>query len=177
MLLNGNNTIPGWTFEGTVQYVTASQTIRLPDNGHAIQLAQDGRINQTFAANGDDLIYILTLTLAPGGQNCSANANLVVSAPDSHGVYSLKQHYGKETWKSYGHYLGRWGQDEPINLVIQSQSTESDDNSTCWPVIDMLLLKSSKTLVQGNGKGIYISTKHIAIGPASLFIIIQNLKS
>ncbi|KAK2661474.1 hypothetical protein Ddye_000048 [Dipteronia dyeriana] len=150
VLLAENNTIPGWTFEGTVQYVTAGQTITLQDNGHAIQLGQDGKINQTFIASSDDMYYILTLTLAPGGRNCTANADVVVSAPDSHTVFTLKQHYENETWESYGQYLGRWDRDEPINLVLESQTTESDANSTCWPVIDKLLLKTVGTLVQGN---------------------------
>ncbi|KAL5860691.1 hypothetical protein ACOSQ4_001987 [Xanthoceras sorbifolium] len=150
LLLAENNTIPGWTFEGTVQYVTANQTITLPDNGHAIQLGQDGKINQTFIASGDGMNYILTFTLAPGGQNCSSNVDVAVSAPDSHTVFTLKQHYGKETWESYGQYLGRWDRDEPINLVLESQSTESDANSTCWPVIDKLLLKTVGAIVQGN---------------------------
>ncbi|XP_022752229.1 uncharacterized protein LOC111300925 [Durio zibethinus] len=149
-MLNEINTIPGWTFQGTVQYVTAGQTIALPDNGHAIQLGQDGKINQTIKADADFMNYILTFTLAPGGQNCSANADLVVSGPDNQGVFSFKQHYGEETWLSYGQYLGLGGQEEPINLVFESQAVESDDNSTCWPVIDSLLVKSVGTLVQGN---------------------------
>ncbi|XWS44008.1 hypothetical protein CRYUN_Cryun15aG0008300 [Craigia yunnanensis] len=149
VMLNENNTIPGWTFQGKVQYVTAGQAIALPDNGHAIQLGQDGKINQTFKANADFMNYILTFTLAPGGQNCSANVDIVVSGPDNQGVFSFKQHYGEETWQSYGQYLGLGGQEEPINLVFESQAVESDDNSTCWPVIDSLLVKTVGTLVQG----------------------------
>ncbi|XP_031252537.1 uncharacterized protein LOC116110455 isoform X2 [Pistacia vera] len=122
-----------------------------PDNGHAIQLGQDGKINQTFIATGDNMNYLLTFTLVPGGQNCSANADVVVSAPDSRGVFSLKQHYGKESWESYGHYLGRWDRGEPINLVIESLTTESDANSTCWPMIDMLFLKTDPALAQADG--------------------------
>ena len=99
--------------------------------------------------------YILTFTLAlDDDQNCSSNADILISAPDSRGAFSLKQHYGKETWESYGHYLGSWRDGEPINLVIQSQTSESDPNSTCWPVVDELLLKSVATLEQGNGKQI-----------------------
>ncbi|KAL0014562.1 hypothetical protein SO802_001631 [Lithocarpus litseifolius] len=114
--LSQNNTIPGWTFEGTVNYVKASQNISLPGNGHGIQLGQDGKINQTFTANGNIINYLLTFTLAPGGQNCSANADMEVSTPDS--------------------TMG-----EPINLVFQSQTTETDPNSICWPVLDTLHLK------------------------------------
>ncbi|XP_017605997.1 protein DUF642 L-GALACTONO-1,4-LACTONE-RESPONSIVE GENE 2 [Gossypium arboreum] len=148
VLLNENNTIPGWTFQGTVQYVTAGRTMALPDNGHAIQLGQDAKINQTFQANGDYMEYILTFTLAPDGQNCSANANIIVSGPDNQGIFSFKQHYGKQAWQSYGQYLGLAGQDETVNLVFESQAVESDDNSTCWPVIDSLLVKAVEKPVQ-----------------------------
>lgn len=151
VLLNENNTIPGWTFQGTVQYVTAGRIMALPDNGHAIQLGQDAKINQTFQANGDYMEYILTFTLAPGGQNCSANANIIVSGPDNQGIFSFKQHYGKQAWQSYGQYLGLSGQDETVNLVFESQAVESDDNSTCWPVIDSLLVKAVEKLVQSKG--------------------------
>lgn len=123
----------------------------LPDNGHAIQLGQDAKINQTFQANGDYMEYILTFTLAPGGQNCSANANIIVSGPDNQGIFSFKQHYGKQAWQSYGQYLGLAGQDETVNLVFESQAVESDDNSTCWPVIDSLLVKAVEKLVQSKG--------------------------
>ncbi|KAF2316435.1 hypothetical protein GH714_041776 [Hevea brasiliensis] len=94
--------------------------------------------------------YLLTFTLAPGGQNCSTNANVGVSAPDSHSIFSFKQDYGKEGWETFGLYLGSWEQQEPINLVLESQSTESDANSTCWPLIDKLLLKTIETLVPGD---------------------------
>ncbi|XP_018860155.1 uncharacterized protein LOC109021882 [Juglans regia] len=148
VLSSQNNTIPGWTFEGTVLYVKASQNVSLPGSGHAIQLGQDGKINQTFIANGDIMDYVLTFTLASVGQNCSANTDiaLAVSAPDSSRVFSLKQLHGKETWESYGHYLGSWGDGENVNLVFQSQTSESYPNSTCWPVIDTILLKSVGTL-------------------------------
>ncbi|XP_062105447.1 BIIDXI-like protein At5g11420 [Humulus lupulus] len=152
VLLNKNNTIPGWTFEGTVLYVTADETFSLPHNGHAVQLGEDGIINQTFLASADYLRYVLTFTIAPAQtQNCSDSAETVISAPDSQGVFSLKQPYGKETWESYGHYLGSWGDGESINLVIQRQAEDSNSSSICWPVIDELLIKSMPKLVQGNG--------------------------
>ncbi|KAF2316422.1 hypothetical protein GH714_041763 [Hevea brasiliensis] len=148
--LNENSTIPGWSFEGTILYVTTTQTIALPGNGHALQLGQDGKINQTFNPIADYVDYLLTFTLAPGGQNCSTNANVGVSAPDSHSIFSFKQDYGKEGWETFGLYLGSWEQQETINLVLESQSTESDANSTCWPLIDKLLLKTIETLVPGD---------------------------
>lgn len=52
VLFNENNTIPGWTFEGNVEYITSGSTVVLPGNGHAVQLDRDGKINQTFTSNG-----------------------------------------------------------------------------------------------------------------------------
>ncbi|KAJ0111483.1 hypothetical protein Patl1_03025 [Pistacia atlantica] len=99
--------------------------MKLPDNGHAIQLGQDGKINQTFIANGDNMNYLLTFILVLGVENCSANADALMFGPeslDSGGVFSL-------------------------NLTNQS-----DANSICWPVIDMPLLKTVETLVKAIGK-------------------------
>lgn len=151
VLSNENNTIPGWTFEGTVQYVSGSLTVPLPGNGHAIELGQDGKINQTFKANGDLRQYLLTFTLARISQSCSTNASLIVSALDSESIFSLKEKYGKETWESYGHQLGKWGDGESINLVFKSQAVETDSNSTCWPIVDKLLLKTVVPVTQSSG--------------------------
>ena len=162
-LLGQNNTVPGWTFDGTVQYVTATQNISLPGNGHAIQLCEDGKINQTFIANGSITDYLLTFTVAPGDRNCSYNADVVVSVPDSTMAFSLKQHYAKEKWETYGHYLGSWGEGEPVDLVFQSQAAESDPNSTCWSVIDSLLLKRVGALPDANGKYISNSPQELKV--------------
>lgn len=154
LLSKENNIFPGWTFEGTVMYVTADETISLPSNGHAVLLGEDGKINQTFITNADYMHYVLSFTISPGGQNCSAS-DVVVSAPDSNGVFSLKQHYGKEVWQSYGHYLGSWDKGEPVNLVFQSQTAEFNSSPICPPVIDKLLLKSMPKPVQDNGMLFY----------------------
>ncbi|WCJ27468.1 hypothetical protein M5689_009210 [Euphorbia peplus] len=146
-----SSAFPGWAFQGTILYVTTNLTTSLPGNGHAIQLAQDGKINQSFVPV-DYLHYLLTFTIAPGGQNCLVNASIGISAPDSHAIFEFKQNYGKETWQSYGVYLGSWEQQESVNLIIESQAVESDSdtNSTCWPLIDTLLLKSLETLPPQN---------------------------
>ncbi|KAF8118081.1 hypothetical protein N665_0006s0081 [Sinapis alba] len=149
VLLDQNTTLPGWTFQGTVQYVTS---LELPDSGHAVQLGEDGKINQTFIAKGDDLNYILTFTLIPEGQNCSISAGLSVSGPDSNAVFSYRYNYSKVSWQSYSHNLGKWGNGEPINLVLESQTIDSESNSTCWPIVDTLLIKTvGVTLDQDSG--------------------------
>nr|DAD30581.1 TPA_asm: hypothetical protein HUJ06_009432 [Nelumbo nucifera] len=157
VLLNQNNTIPGWTFSGTVQYVTAGPNVSLPGNGHAIQLGQDGKINQTFKANGDILNYLLTFTLAPGGDNCSTTSNVLVSAPNRSSLFSL----------DHACYLGSWGYDgEPINLVLQTQPSEADPNITCGPVIDNVVLQSTGTLIQATGN--LLLNGGFEVGPAFL---------
>ncbi|KAL3630832.1 hypothetical protein CASFOL_023816 [Castilleja foliolosa] len=131
-----SSTIPGWSFEGTVQYVTAGANLSLPQNGRAILLGPDGKINQTFTANGEQTQYLLTFVLS---RNCSThNASLLVSAPDSSAEFSLTGKYGRELWEVYGHWVGSWGGGESINLVIESQAVDVDENSTCWPVVGAL---------------------------------------
>lgn len=152
VVLNKNNTIPGWTFQGGVEYITVGKNISLPDKGHAILLGEDGKINQTFTADADYLNYILTFALAPGGQNCSATAPLEVSAPDSDAIFTLNHRYWKEPWKVYGLYLGSWGDRESINLEIGSLANDSTSTSTCWPAIDSLHLKTMGIVMPDNGK-------------------------
>lgn len=166
VLLNENNTIPGWTFEGMVRYVTGSLIVPLPGNGHAIELGQDGKINQTFKANGDLRQYLLTFTLARISQSCSTNASLIVSAPDSESIFSFKERYGKETWESYGHQLGNWGDGESISLVFKSQAVETDSNSTCWPIVDKLLLKTIVPVTQSSDN--LLPNGGFELGPAFL---------
>lgn len=139
-LLGENNTLPGWSFGGQVYYLTES------GGGHAVQLGQDGRINQTFAASATDSAdYLLTFAVAsPGGANCLSNGSVVISAPDSQGVFPAGQQ------AVYGQFLGTWGDGEAIDLVVGSETTESDANATCWPIVDSILLKSIASLVKAN---------------------------
>ncbi|XP_042007910.1 uncharacterized protein LOC121756424 [Salvia splendens] len=147
--LNGSS-IPGWTHDGAVQYVTAGGELSLPRNGHAILLQEDGKINQAFVANGEEMQYLLTFTLGRRAQNCTANASLVVSAPDSSAQFSLTLKYGKESWEVYGLHLGSWGGGESVNLVIESQDIDAEPETTCWPVVDAVMLSTVGSLKQGD---------------------------
>nr|DAD30582.1 TPA_asm: hypothetical protein HUJ06_009433 [Nelumbo nucifera] len=135
------NTIPGWTFNGTVSYATSG------GNGHGIQLGRDGKINQTFRASDNFYYYVLTFTLAPGiGDNCSQSTAFVnVSVPGSSRLFYLKNRYGKEKWESHSCHLGGWGVSEFDNLVIRSQFNHSGSNATCGPVVDTFILKGIET--------------------------------
>ncbi|KAB1219683.1 hypothetical protein CJ030_MR3G011057 [Morella rubra] len=81
LLQNKYNSIPGWSFNGTVWYVTSGPKASLPGNGHAVQLGHDGKINQTFKSDRNHMNYVLTFTLAPGSKNCSNN-HAAVNVPD-----------------------------------------------------------------------------------------------
>lgn len=143
--LQENNTIPGWSFEGLVQYVTAGKDL----NRHAILLGADGKINQTFTAGSNTQRYLLTFTLSLGGQSCAANVSLVVSVPDREFYYSLKQNYSKEDQDIYGLQVGSWGGEEPIDLVLHSDIKDVDPNSTCWPIVDSLQMKTIDSALTG----------------------------
>ncbi|CAA0813127.1 Protein of unknown function- DUF642 [Striga hermonthica] len=151
--LNSSSTnLPGWTFEGTVQYATAGDDLSLPENGHAMLLGQDGKINQTFTANNEGRMrYLLTFTLSRRALNCSANASLVIPAPDSSAEFTLSGKYGRELWEDYGHQIGSWGDGEAVNLVIESRADNEDESSTCWPVVDDLNLVTVGLVNQENG--------------------------
>lgn len=142
LLLTKANTIPGWSFNGTVWYVTSGLNVSLPGNGHAVQLGQGGMINQAFSANGNYNDYVLTFTLAPDSKDCSNNSTAVnVSAPVRSKVVFLEGHFGKDMWESHACYLGSWGDErEKINLEIQRASISTDSNLTCDPIVDTFLI-------------------------------------
>lgn len=144
-------TLPGWSFEGTVLYVKAGRTVLLPSNGsHAVQLGPDGKINQTFTTGGASdgtSTNLLTITLVysavgGGGGNCTASATTVVSAPDSRTEIHAREGYHGKPWESYGVYLGTWEDGESVNIVIDSTGSDLDPNSTCWPIVDSVILKA-----------------------------------
>ncbi|GER38915.1 hypothetical protein STAS_15451 [Striga asiatica] len=148
---SSSTTMPGWTFEGTVQYANAGDDLSLPENGHAMLLGQDGKINQTFTANNEgQMRHLLTFTLSRGVLNCSAFASLVISAPDNSAEFALSGKYGRELWEVYGHQIGSWGDGEAVNLVIESRTNNEDENSTYWPVVDDLNLVTVGLVNQEN---------------------------
>lgn len=149
ILLSPNVTISGWTFEGTVYYVNGSR--------RGIQLGPDGKINQTFTTDGAYMNYLLTLASAAaplGGVagNCTETVGMVVSAPDSRSEVAVGKRKVEEAWPSYGVYLGTWSAGESINVVVESQSVDLGDNSTCWPIVDLLLLNTIESLVAPKGQ-------------------------
>ncbi|XP_073131161.1 protein BIIDXI-like [Henckelia pumila] len=172
LLHNKENPIPGWWFDGTVWYVTPAANLSLPGNGHAIRLGENGRINQTFQGTDDYSDYILTFTLAAQNENCFNNftaVNVSVLDPEYDDVrsrvFSLWMNSSRHLWISYGFHLGSWGsKKDSISLDIKSVAQSSDQNFTCWPVVDNFILKRNgmPRWYEGN----QIANGDFEIGPA-----------
>ncbi|XP_055959832.1 protein DUF642 L-GALACTONO-1,4-LACTONE-RESPONSIVE GENE 2-like [Mercurialis annua] len=168
LLQNGINKIPGWSFSGTVWYITAGPNISLPGNGHGVQLGQDGKINQTFKVGDNDYVYVLSFTLASESKECSNNTVSVnVSTSARSKVFSLERHYGKEMWESHAFYFESWDDGKGfINLEIQGVSLQNETNIICRPVVDTFIIKEigPSRLYSGN----LLVNGGFEVGPAFL---------
>ncbi|KAL7584961.1 protein DUF642 L-GALACTONO-1,4-LACTONE-RESPONSIVE GENE 2 [Lactuca sativa] len=135
------NRIPGWSFNGTVWYVTAGENVSLPGNGHGVQLGPNGMINQTFKQDGN-YYYVLTFTLAPSSPDCANSTSVNVSGPTASEVFFFRESLGTEMWQTYAYSL--WNQMGLMSLQIQSTSTSNSNsnsnNITCWPIVDTILV-------------------------------------
>nr|KAJ0185967.1 hypothetical protein LSAT_V11C900480540 [Lactuca sativa] len=116
------NRIPGWSFNGTVWYVTAGENVSLPGNGHGVQLGPNGMINQTFKQDGN-YYYVLTFTLAPSSPDCANSTSVNVSGPTASEVFFFRESLGTEMWQTYAYSL--WNQMGLMSLQIQSTSTNN----------------------------------------------------
>ncbi|PWA34955.1 hypothetical protein CTI12_AA614070 [Artemisia annua] len=167
MLLDSKiNVIPGWSFKGTVWYVTSGGNISLPGNGHGLQLGPNGMINQTFKSY-DSYDCVLTFTIAPSSAECANNYTAVnVSAPGVSKVFFYDESLGTEMWQTYAFSVG--GNEIKrgfFGVEIQSVvTTTSRSNVTCWPIIDALLVKAIRTQTWYSGNPILNSG--FEVGPA-----------
>ncbi|KAI3849997.1 hypothetical protein MKX03_015342 [Papaver bracteatum] len=144
------NTIPGWSYQGTVKYVTSTS----PAEEHAIYLGQNGKINQTFKSNQESNHYLLTFNLQPAQSNCSNPTSVVISGPDRGVRIFYQQKFGNDTWETHACYLGSHGNGDLINLIIENQTTDQsmdgDDDlggnttviTNCGVVLDSFILKN-----------------------------------
>ncbi|KAK1318270.1 hypothetical protein QJS10_CPB04g00268 [Acorus calamus] len=132
--LSTNTTIPGWSFTGTVHYVTAGPNLSLPNGGgHAIQLGRGGKINQTFKSSS---------AYADDNENCSAVAGVNVSGLGYSSVFTIEGRYGRERWESHAFYmLGLIERGLPVDVEIESVAMEGDPDVLCGPVVDTFVLK------------------------------------
>ncbi|XP_026454487.1 uncharacterized protein LOC113355761 [Papaver somniferum] len=131
------NTLPGWSYQGTVQYVISPS-----QGGNAIYLGQDGKINQTFKAVkqfDQNYDYLLTFSLKPAQPNCTSPTSVTVSVPDRSVVVSFEKKFGNSSsWQSHACYLGVHGNKELINLTIENQSTNT---TKCGVVLDSFIFE------------------------------------
>lgn len=158
LLTSGANTVPGWSYNGTVWYISSSPNYSLPGDGHGIKLGENGKINQTFRPNNDVLYYVVSFTLAAENENCYNNSTAVnVSVPRMSKVFSLEsKSFSRKMWESHAFYLEPWGGiEDSINLEIKSVKIDAQPkNITCWPVVDTIVM-------QRYGPPIGYSGKHI----------------
>ncbi|KAI3870053.1 hypothetical protein MKX03_017923 [Papaver bracteatum] len=129
------NTIPGWSYQGTVQYVISSS-----QGGNAIYLGQNGKINQTFKAVkkiDQNYDYLLTFSLKPAQPNCPTS--VTISVPNRSVVVSFDKKFGNSSsWQTHACYLGVHRNKELINLAIENQSTNT---TKCGVILDSFILK------------------------------------
>ncbi|KAL7135079.1 hypothetical protein ABFS83_11G069100 [Erythranthe nasuta] len=177
LLLTKSNSILGWSFNGTVSYVTSGSNLSFPRNGgaHAVQLGENGTINQTLRAKGEILDYVLNFNLIPQSEDCANNRTAVnvtireKSFPDRSKMFSLGRNLSRNLWESHAFYLGRLG-DESINIQITSVKTNYSQNyinsATCWPLVDAFTVKKNwlPRWYEGNG----LANGDFEIGPAFL---------
>ncbi|KAI3848317.1 hypothetical protein MKW92_015038 [Papaver armeniacum] len=131
------NTLPGWSYQGTVQYVISSG-----QGGNAIYLGQNGKINQ----NGNQTFkddrnydYLLTFSLKPAQPNCTSPTSVTISVPNRSVVVSFDKKFGNSSsWQTHACYLGVHGNKELLNLAIENQSTNT---TKCGVVLDSFILK------------------------------------
>ncbi|KAI3891102.1 hypothetical protein MKW98_007407, partial [Papaver atlanticum] len=113
------NTLPGWSYQGTVQY-----------------------INQTFKAVKEfdqNYDYILTFSLKPAQPNCTSPTSVTISVPNRSVVVSFDKKFGNSSsWQTHASYLGVHGNKELINLTIENQSTNT---TKCGVVLDSFIFE------------------------------------
>ncbi|MCL7030506.1 hypothetical protein MKW94_017221 [Papaver nudicaule] len=163
------NSIPGWSYEGTVKYVTSSTGPDDKKGGgggqHAIYLGQNGKINQTFEANEESNHYLLTFNLQPAQSNCSNPTSVIVSVPDRAVRISYQQKFGIDSWETHGCYLGSHGHGDLINLIIENQTTDQsmddDDDlgntTNCGVVLDSFILKNIANPIKNSEKNLLLN--------------------
>ncbi|KAL7093932.1 hypothetical protein ACP275_11G070000 [Erythranthe tilingii] len=147
------NSIPGWSFNGTVSYVTSGANLLFPGSGgaHALQLGENGTINQTFRANTDETYdYVVSFNLIPQSEDCANNRTTVnVTLREKPFRYrsmafSLGRNLTTNLWESHAFFLGRLRVDGSVDIRIESvkvTNTKDGNNVTCWPMVDAFNVK------------------------------------
>ncbi|KAL3818690.1 hypothetical protein ACJIZ3_004595 [Penstemon smallii] len=162
LLLTRANSIPGWSFNGTIWYATSGGNLSLPGNGHAVQLGENGRINQTFKAVGDVLDYVLTFTLAAQNENCANNHT--ASIPPPAGLWSIRL-LSQEKICPDGNILANGGFEIGPAFLKNSNSSSSSSSSSGGVVLNEEAERFESPLQEWAIMGTirYIDSKHYKV--------------
>ncbi|KAK4413218.1 hypothetical protein Salat_2734400 [Sesamum alatum] len=165
-LLTKANSIPGWSFNGTVWYLTASAKSSFKArHGHAVGLGENGRINQTIRGTADGYWdHILSFNLAAMNEGCAADRHAAVNVTvvETSKVFVLGGNLSRDLWERHAFYLGGWGRGDSVNLEIASVGS----NGSCWPVVDAFTVKRNgmPRWYEGN----MLANGDFEVGPAFL---------
>ncbi|RZC59319.1 hypothetical protein C5167_006625 [Papaver somniferum] len=157
------NTIPGWSYKGTVKYVTFTSP-----GEHAIYLGQNGKINQTFKSNQESNHYLFTFNLQPAQSNCSNPTSVVISGPDRAVRIFYQQKFGNDTWEIHACYLGshesnlllnggfEYGPAFPNNsfggILIDAESSPTQSTLNQWAILGTVkYISSNKNYIVPEG--------------------------
>ncbi|CAA0825668.1 Protein of unknown function- DUF642 [Striga hermonthica] len=152
LLLNRTNTIPGWSFSGAVYYVSSGNNLSF-NGGHAIQLGENGTINQTISGTNDVLDYVLSFNLAAVNEDCAQDnrtaVNVTVKERYSYNERSKVFYFGldfsRNFWEANALYLGQLGTGttDYINIEIKSVAAHNSGNNviSCGPLVDGFTVK------------------------------------
>ncbi|KAL0357772.1 UNVERIFIED_CONTAM: hypothetical protein Scaly_1462900 [Sesamum calycinum] len=80
--------------------------------GHAVQLGENGRINQTLRGTADGYWdHILSFNLAALNEGCAADSHAAVnvSVLETWKVFFLGRNLSRDMWERYAFYMGGWG--------------------------------------------------------------------
>lgn len=136
------DSLPGWTIEGTVEYVNdgerqGSMYLVVPEGKHAVRLGNDAQISQQISLQKGST-YSLTFSAA---RTCAQMESLNVSVPPSTRNVDLQTLYNIYGWDAYA-----WAfqaQADNVEVIFHNPGLEEDP--TCGPILDAIALKQIST--------------------------------
>ncbi|XP_057817776.1 protein DUF642 L-GALACTONO-1,4-LACTONE-RESPONSIVE GENE 2 isoform X2 [Cryptomeria japonica] len=142
-VLSPSNKLSGWEFGGVVEYIKGGGYISLPDNGHGIQLGENGWISQNFRSKPGSL-YLLTFTFTAAGTDCWWTPSyLILSVPPHSTVFYLQQRYGHEAWETHAWGFRATSVKTDVKFARQAQTYA---NISCGPLLAAVYLKEQENL-------------------------------
>lgn len=139
---NGVDSLPGWSIEGTVEYINEGQRqgsmyLVVPEGKHAVRLGNEAQISQPISLQKGST-YSLTFSAA---RTCAQLESLNVTVPPATRNVDLQTLYSIFGWDAYA-----WAfqaQSENVEVIFQNPGLEEDP--TCGPILDAIALKQIST--------------------------------